>query len=272
MLDADISIDLLSNENSPTNPNNKSSINLVSIKELTHTRKVIQIDTQPDQLKIQQTPSMDMIGQENPFNMNSGELNFFESTELRDNPKLDEETRRQMILKIIQVRQYVEQNNIQCDFEVLPDNSMYMNLQDYEIEDLFKKSNEIMESATRDSMPVLITTEEIYVDQETGEEISKEEMLRRQKEHKKQIVLQDDEIMTNQSQKPQIYMEAEVRFGFEGYDRKTVEKMMLMIQNEMKLIQIGQSNMSPEKQEQLNKVTFLGYDVSEHLANDLEDL
>ena len=190
----------------------------------------------------------------------------FEITEFQDNSKLSEETRRQMVLKIIEVKEYIERNNIQCEFEVLADSSMYLGLPDTQLQDLFQKSSKIVDSATQESLQILVESHEQFKDDITGEILTREQVQQRQNSRSQKIVIDSP----NLEQKDQmLYMEAEMKFDFEGYSKETVQKMMLMIGEEMQKIQIGESQMSPEKQEALNGVTFLGYDVTTALASDL---
>ena len=190
----------------------------------------------------------------------------FEITEFQDNSKLSEETRRQMVLKIIQVKQYIQRNNIQCEFEVLEDSGMYLGLPDTQLQDIFQKASNIINSATQENLQILVESHEQFIDNSTGEILTKEQVQQRQKSKSQKIVIDTP----NFEQKDQmLYMEAEMHFDFSGYSKETVQKMMLMIGEEMQKIQIGESKLSPDKQEALNGVSFLGYDVTTALSSDL---
>ena len=79
----------------------------------------------------------------------------------QESKQLSEINQQEMILKMIETKQYIDQHRIKCDFEVYSENTMYIRMEDQELEDLFVKLKSQIDSATSESLLVVLTHETV---------------------------------------------------------------------------------------------------------------
>ena len=164
------------------------------------------------------------------------------------NSKLTESQRNEMIKKIIEVRKYIYDNGIKCDFEIYSDSTMFINIPDLELSELLNKLNLIMEAGTEEQMAVLVTNEITDAHEEV------------QKQAKIEVV---------ESMNEHGVMEAEVIIDMPGFSKEQVQKMILMMTQDRAFMDINNTIINDEKQDEMDQIHLMGYDITEYLASDL---
>ena len=202
---------------------------------------------------VENIPKTELMFSKNDYNPDRGVFN--ENNLFKENDQLDAVERQEMIKKIIQVRSYIFEHNIKCDFEVYTDSTMFINIPTLELSNLLKELKIIMDSAIEDQVPVLITNEIIRENVEVmdDDEVNKSEV-------KNMIIQEDDE---------EGYTEAEFTIDLPGFTKEQVQKMILMMTQDEAFMDINNTIINSDKQDKLDQVYLMGYDITEYISNDL---
>ena len=168
------------------------------------------------------------------------------------NASLSPEEREQMITRVVQIANFIFLNKIKCDFEVYTDRTVYLNMPDLELSDLLANLNMIVEAGTEEQIPVLVTTDPVST-----------------------IDLEVEQTQTSvsgdQVEKEKEYF-AEIKLEIKGYSKEQVQQMIVMMMQDEAFLTVGQTVINGDKQDQLNRLHLVEYDITEHLANDLSEL
>lgn len=184
-------------------------------------------------------------------NFGDDEEVFNQNAQFDSTKNLSEIERNEMIKKIIQVRAYIHQNNIKCDFEVYTDNTMFINMPDLELSELLNQLTLIMEAGVEEDLPVLVTNQ-IVQTFEKKDDLEIKSFL---------------EIQESRDQNGKIT--AEVIIDLPGYTAEQVQKMILMMTQDEAFMDINNTPVNDEKQDEMDQIHLLGYDITEYIANDL---
>ena len=168
------------------------------------------------------------------------------------NNKLSESERQEMIRKIIDIKTYILLHDIKCDFEIYSDNTYYIGLPDIELINLFPKLRKLSESAIQERIPVLIETKNYMVNDETGQKISEEQY--------QQMVEENN----------QANSQVELEIVLDGYTKQQVEQIMLLLSQDQAFLGFGHNEINPDKQDQLDQMHLLEYDITEYIRTDLK--
>ena len=166
------------------------------------------------------------------------------------NSKLSPEEREQMLKKIINIANFIQLNEIKCDFELYTDSTLFLNMPDQDMSDMLKNLNLIMEGATNEQVPVLIKNDPVVL-----------------QEPKTQIISQE----IQEESKPK-EMTAEITLTIPGYTKEQVQQMIVLMMQDEGFLTVDETVINDEKQDQLDKLHLVEYDITEHLANDLKNL
>jgi hypothetical protein len=170
------------------------------------------------------------------------------------NQSLSPEEREQTIKQIIELTNFIYQNQIKCDFELYTDRTIFLNMPDLEVSQLLTNLNMIVEAGTQEQLPVIVTTEPMITSLDQTS-IGTQEVVNEKTEH-------------NQ---PKEYF-AEISMEIPGYTKEQVQQMIVQMMEEEAFLTIGETKINGEKQDELNQLHLVGYDITDHLANDLNEL
>lgn len=184
----------------------------------------------------------------------------------KNSKRLSLSDRQEMILKIIETKQYIDKHKIKCDFEIYSDMTMYIGIADQELENLFAKLRSVIDSATLERLPVLLTQETVYVNEQTKEMLTEKEaeaMLGGRKGL-------SGSVNNVEMKSEELYLEAEIQMDLRGFSKEQMEKLVLMLNEEVAITQLSKNNISSEKQSQLDGVQLLNFDITRMLENNFE--
>jgi hypothetical protein len=181
------------------------------------------------------------------------------------NPKLSEEERTLMIKKIIQITNFIEMNKIKVDFELYTDSTIFINMPDLQLSELLNNLNMIVEAGTSDQIPVIITSEVLTVPNDQSETSEDSNKSSDELETKQILVEQKSE------HKRKEYT-AEITLEIPGYTKEQVQQMIVLMMEEEGFLTVNETVINDERQEQLDKLHLMDYDVTDYLANDLKNI
>ena len=241
-----MNVELVKNDDSEASNFQEEILVVEDQEELSNqTVKVIYSDSDPKY----NTNTSKNIEQGNPIQVG----------DFTDNSKLTPEQKRDMVSKIIEIKAYIDKNDIKCDFQVYNDYSYYMDLPDEEVAETLPKVRKIMESATQNRLPLARTSSIILVNDKTGDQMPQEQ-------YQELVQQKADEDGTE-------YTEAEIEFSLEGYTQEQIEELMILFSNDEAFMNIGGGvTLSMDNQEKLDKVHLLKYDITEILQSDLKNV